>query len=396
MIIGDCVILGSGGESASIIVTAPVGSSVTMRKPDGKTIALTYKHMKNPDWRDLPNGYTQVEYLQSSGTQVINTGVNFTSAMKRVDVAEFVTLGGYSGVDKINSTDVNLDCYYGINQIGMYFFGLGNVEMQWLTADTKKHTFVLDALNRLIAVDDRVTQQAGLSFSFGDKLPLFAKTHTSDDNRYTDYASMKLYSCKLYRWDELVNDYVPCVNSSGVAGLYDLLTNTFLTNIGSGVFSVGHYVPEYLDIYSGKASQYGTYTLTATKDGQTATKTVAVDAATEYELTMSYDCTITISGHESVSYWSQYGIDAYVAHGGINHTDTFSIPAGDAITLKVTYINTSTQFFKIILNGVEVGSVASTTRSYTFTPTSDVDVVISLDMNGGYSPVLTLTATGGI
>lgn len=124
--------------------------------------------------------------------------------------------------------------------------------------------------------------------------------------------------------------------------------------------------------------------------------TEAGDTAPEDGPTPSQSHTITISGHESVAYWTQYGIDAYVVHGGINHTDNFSVPAGDAITLKVTYMNDSTQFFKIILNGVEVGSVVSNTRSYTFTPASDVDVVISVDMNGGYSAILTLTATGGV
>lgn len=146
-----------------------------------------------------------------------------------------------------------------------------------------------------------------------------------------------------------------------------------------------------------KAKEYGTYTLTATKGGQTATKTVAVVSATQYELTMSYDITVSISGHESLSSWTQYGIDAYVVHGGVNHTNTFSIPAGDEITLKVTYMNSSSEKFKIILNGVGVGSVVSNTRSYTFTPVSDVNVVISLDTSGGAGGgTVTLTATGGV
>lgn len=37
-----------------------------------------------------------------------------------------------------------------------------------------------------------------------------------------------------------------------------------------------------------KAREYGTYTVTATKDGETATKTVVVDAATEYIVELSY------------------------------------------------------------------------------------------------------------
>ena len=45
----------------------------------------------------------------------------------------------------------------------------------------------------------------------------------------------KMYYCKIYDNDVLVRDFIPAVrDSDGKAGLYDLVTNQFYTNVGTG------------------------------------------------------------------------------------------------------------------------------------------------------------------
>ena len=53
----------------------------------------------------------------------------------------------------------------------------------------------------------------------------------------------KVYSCKIYDNGTLIRDYVPCKNSAGVVGLYDLVNDKFYTNSGTGDFIAG---PELL------------------------------------------------------------------------------------------------------------------------------------------------------
>jgi hypothetical protein len=54
------------------------------------------------------------------------------------------------------------------------------------------------------------------------------------------YASKsKIYYCKIWQEGRLVRHFVPCINLAQVAGFYDLVTNTFYTNAGSGTFTTG-------------------------------------------------------------------------------------------------------------------------------------------------------------
>ena len=63
MIIGDGIVLGAGGESASIFAT---GLSET------DSVIATHKiptKVKNPAYVTLPDDYTQLEDIESTGTQ---------------------------------------------------------------------------------------------------------------------------------------------------------------------------------------------------------------------------------------------------------------------------------------------------------------------------------------
>ena len=48
---------------------------------------------------------------------------------------------------------------------------------------------------------------------------------------------MNLYTCKIYDNDKIVRNYIPCVNPSGKAGLFDLVESKFYENKGSGEFA---------------------------------------------------------------------------------------------------------------------------------------------------------------
>lgn len=53
-------------------------------------------------------------------------------------------------------------------------------------------------------------------------------------------ARNKIYFSKLYNEDKLLFDLIPCYRKSDkVAGMYDLVSNTFFTNQGTGEFIVG-------------------------------------------------------------------------------------------------------------------------------------------------------------
>ena len=63
---------GGGGESASVFITGLDESSVV------KAIQQIPTQVLNPKWV-VPDGYTQLEYIESTGTQYIVTGLNSTT-----------------------------------------------------------------------------------------------------------------------------------------------------------------------------------------------------------------------------------------------------------------------------------------------------------------------------
>ena len=54
------------------------------------------------------------------------------------------------------------------------------------------------------------------------------------------YAYCKLYSCRIIKDGAVVRNFVPCIRKSdGKVGLYDLVTDTFFVNQGTGEFIAG-------------------------------------------------------------------------------------------------------------------------------------------------------------
>jgi hypothetical protein len=54
-----------------------------------------------------------------------------------------------------------------------------------------------------------------------------------------DITSSRCYSCKIYDNGILVRDFVPCKNTAGEVGLFDLVGNKFYGNNGAGNFIAG-------------------------------------------------------------------------------------------------------------------------------------------------------------
>ena len=66
---------GTGGASASIFVTGLSEADTVTATKGGKTVKGKWVSKENPTYIGLPNGYTQLEYIESTGTQRIQTGV---------------------------------------------------------------------------------------------------------------------------------------------------------------------------------------------------------------------------------------------------------------------------------------------------------------------------------
>ena len=78
-----------------------------------------------------------------------------------------------------------------------------------------------------------------LGMGWTGTMKLFAATTSAGDSSVNYYTNGKLYGASIKVNNVLVRNFIPCVNASGAAGLYDTVEGKFYANKGSGSFSTG-------------------------------------------------------------------------------------------------------------------------------------------------------------
>ena len=179
----------------------------------------------------LPSGYKRLEYIQSSGTQYINTGFKPNQNTKiELDVLS------------AEGTSSNIPYIFGAQDSNNYFvatwvlgYGNGMVTTGINLYDGKFH--VVKVENGALYKDGSIIAQRTVSsFSIGVPIFLFA---VNSSRQSMGYGACKLRSCKIYDNGTLVRDFIPCKNASGVIGLWDDVNSAFYQNAGSGTFTAG-------------------------------------------------------------------------------------------------------------------------------------------------------------
>lgn len=205
--------------------------------------------IKNPTPARLPSEYQEVEYIEDSGSQYINTGVPNSSAIKVVTEEQF-----NGSVDALSGIDYTVVSYYrfkwGTNSNGYLYYGYGtNNYASTTTPDTTKwYRFTMGYGNQKIedvatgtVIKSSTATMSEYHSTYG--IHLFAVMNAYYNRIDNATGGNKIRSCKIYDSDTLVRDFVPCYRKSdNVAGLYDLVNNVFYTNAGSGTFLMGNEV----------------------------------------------------------------------------------------------------------------------------------------------------------
>ena len=187
----------------------------------------------------LPSGYTELAYIQSSGTQYVDSGF-IPNGETSVEIAfeSAVIISATSGNYPVYGAASNYDsnafelwslaygfCTYG-SQTYKSGFGL-SANVKYISKQTKN---VLEINNQTLTF----TKQ---TFSAPYNLLIFA-THRSDGIKISaSDAKLKVYYCKIYDDGTLVRDFIPCQKPDGTIGLWDGVNSVFYGNAGSGTFT---------------------------------------------------------------------------------------------------------------------------------------------------------------
>lgn len=189
---------------------------------------------------DLPDGYTQVEYIESTGTQYINTGFTPNQDTRVVCDVVFPGTTGTSGKYVFGSrTTLTQNSY-------TYFSYNSKYETTYNTQDNVCYQnlitgrFIVDKNKNITTTNGTAYSHTYANFTCPGPLYLFA---LNNNGSLFGAGSLSLYSCQIYDNGTIVRNYIPCKDPSGTVGLYDLVGAQFFGNEGSGSFTAGPDVP---------------------------------------------------------------------------------------------------------------------------------------------------------
>lgn len=188
-------------------------------------------------WEKL---YTPLNYIESSGTQHINTGVIPDSNTRMVlDVA----------VTRRTGSNIIAGNYVGTKHFGFNVSGLSTDLITYYGASAKP-AFGVNTNNRCVIDMDGVSLTVKVDgiliwnlqpqsyFASPSPMGVFAARLENGTSNY--YSVMKLYEMKIYQAGVIVRDFIPVKRDlDNVAGLYDKIEGLFYTNSGTGTFIQG-------------------------------------------------------------------------------------------------------------------------------------------------------------
>lgn len=190
----------------------------------------------------VPMQYIELSYIQSGGSQYIDTEFKPTGSTKVVCDFKMLNQGssqqgvfgsrpGTSGRFTVftGNTTADLQVDYNTEQT------LASVSSSITGLNVNSRT-TLEVSNSLVINGTTVKTVSAASFASTYNLFLFANNNVGTAQLP---GSMKLYYCQIYDNGTLVRDFVPCINEDGEVGLYDRVNSKFYGNAGTGTFSAG-------------------------------------------------------------------------------------------------------------------------------------------------------------
>lgn len=202
----------------------------------------------------LPSGYVQLDYIESTGSQYIDSEYVFDYTCRAELDFQMTNTKGQQYLFGASANALSVSTYInGSNASGGKFTYTCNDNenkniASTMVVDTKRHTLVIDSLNGKFTIsgdtpismkmDSTRTKTSDFPLAiFSTRMAVGTASADAKGIRTDKLASMRLYSFKIYKNNELECDFIPCVNvGANVAGLYDLQRNAFYSSEGTSQF----------------------------------------------------------------------------------------------------------------------------------------------------------------
>jgi hypothetical protein len=196
----------------------------------------------------IPVAYRRVRYIEGTGTQYIDTNYKPNPSTGIEVMFQFNDLTYQQRVFGIDSSDNSNPLSYSlyINGSGKLAYAYQNGKGNWrnlgVKVNTLAHNYEFNVTSGSIMYDSKqFTINTNPTNTSAYNLLIMARNnYTSSGVKVNNFASIKIYTFKIYENGTLIRDYVPCYRTSdGVIGMYDKVGNSFYTNAGAGEFKKG-------------------------------------------------------------------------------------------------------------------------------------------------------------
>ncbi len=177
--------------------------------------------------------YTPLEYIASSGTQYIDTGV-YPSDDLSVEV-DIKPMSAYMSEYAIFGAEWSLNGFFLMfyqNNIRYHSKGVSVDVSDFSTSD--KNDIVCSSNSIKVNGTDYTLSGTGTNAQY--QIRLFSVYN--EESYQTKRGHFYLYGCKMKRGDVLIRDFVPAKDEFGNAGLYDKVEKKFYYNGGTGTFDI--------------------------------------------------------------------------------------------------------------------------------------------------------------
>ena len=207
--------------------------------------------MNNLIYPRLPSGYAELTHIESTGTQYIDTGI-YGSQNTKVELTCRQLDTDYNKPRVFGSRYASNNRAFCIgkasnNNFFAHFDTVFATIVSAVELDTQTHLHTLSKNGYYI--DNVLVSNYSTPSDFTTPSTLKISAFDNDGVVDTSFlSSMHIISCYIWSNDTLSFNGVPALRlSDSVVGMYDLVSNTFFTNAGTGSFIAGekvHYVKE--------------------------------------------------------------------------------------------------------------------------------------------------------
>lgn len=294
----------------------------------------------------LPVGYTQVDYIESSGTQYIDTGFkpNGDTVIMSKNTFNTNSLFGVTDDNQNKSFIVSGGSgAYKSDYVRNFSAGGLRIEYDFHTDRTTPYELYVDK-NKAIATINGVTyilNYEHTTYNLSNNMYIFARNEIGTATLFT---SRKLYYFKIYDGNTLARDFIPCYrNSDNEVGLYDLVNDVFYTNQGTGVFTYGSEIEK------------GGYKIPVNVRSENLLKVIA-NSSNGITSIINSDGSITYSG-TATSTWANITASNYIDIEPGEYTFSIDKPLDYKIIIRLYYEDNTYDYAEIY--------ATNTTRRFT-------------------------------